>query len=202
MLNDLSAYWMPFTANRQFKAAPRLLVAADGHVLHHRRTGARCSTAPPACGASTPAMAGAEIVDAIRAPGRARSTTPPRSRWATRWRSSWRRGSPRPRPGDLDHVFFANSGSEAVDTALKIALAYHHARGETGRVRLIGRERGYHGVGFGGIVGGRHRQQPQAVRSDAAGRRPSAPYPRPRPQRVLARPARLGRASRRRARRT
>ena len=58
-------------------------------------------------------------------------------------------------PGDLDHVFFCNSGSEAVDTALKIALAYHNVRGEAPRTRLIGRERGYHGVGFGGIsVGG------------------------------------------------
>ncbi len=58
-------------------------------------------------------------------------------------------------PGDLDHVFFCNSGSEAVDTALKVALAYNNVRGEASRVRLIGRERGYHGVGFGGIsVGG------------------------------------------------
>lgn len=58
-------------------------------------------------------------------------------------------------PADLDHVFFVNSGSEAVDTALKIALAYHSIKGEGGRQRLIGRERGYHGVGFGGIsVGG------------------------------------------------
>ena len=58
-------------------------------------------------------------------------------------------------PGDLDHVFFCNSGSEAVDTALKIALAYHNVRGPGSRQRLIGRERGYHGVGFGGIsVGG------------------------------------------------
>jgi beta-alanine--pyruvate transaminase len=58
-------------------------------------------------------------------------------------------------PGDLDHVFFCNSGSEAVDTALKIALAYHNVRGNASRVRLIGRERGYHGVGFGGVaVGG------------------------------------------------
>src|SRR5262245_22348297 len=58
-------------------------------------------------------------------------------------------------PGDLDYAFFANSGSEAVDTALKMALAYHKSRGEGARVRFIGRERGYHGVGFGGIsVGG------------------------------------------------
>src|SRR6202007_1355265 len=58
-------------------------------------------------------------------------------------------------PGDLDHVFFCNSGSEAVDTALRIALAYHNVRGQAARTRLIGRERAYHGVGFGGIsVGG------------------------------------------------
>ena len=58
-------------------------------------------------------------------------------------------------PGDLDHVFYASSGSEAVDTALKIALSYHRRRGEGHRTRFIGRERGYHGVGFGGIsVGG------------------------------------------------
>src|SRR5258707_8025652 len=57
-------------------------------------------------------------------------------------------------PADLDHVFFCNSGSEAVDTALKIALAYHNVRGKGARTRLIGRERGYHGVGFGGISAG------------------------------------------------
>ena len=70
-------------------------------------------------------------------------------------RSSWRAAIAALAPGDLDHVFFCNSGSEAVDTALKIALAYHNVRGEAARTRLIGRERGYHGVGFGGIsVGG------------------------------------------------
>ena len=58
-------------------------------------------------------------------------------------------------PGNLDNIFFANSGSEAVDTALKISLAYHRAKGEGTRTRFIGRERGYHGVGFGGTaVGG------------------------------------------------
>src|SRR5262249_10256386 len=60
-------------------------------------------------------------------------------------------------PGDLDHVFFCNSGSEAVDTALKIALAFHNVRGNASRVRLIGRERGYHGVGFGGVVSNRRQ---------------------------------------------
>jgi hypothetical protein len=76
------------------------------------------------------------------------------SRWATRRPSNWPASS-RALRRRLDKVFFTNSGSEAVDTALKIGLAYHRARGEGTRTRLIGRERGYHGVGFGGIsVGG------------------------------------------------
>ena len=77
--------------------------------------------------------------------------------------------SPRSRRPRLDHVFFTNSGSEAVDTALKIALAYHRARGEGQRTRLIGRERGYHGVGFGGISVGGMVGEPQDVRPAAAG---------------------------------
>ena len=95
------------------------------------------------------------IVAAIqRAGGRARLCAGLPVRPSAR-RSSSRAASPRWRPADLDHVFFCNSGSEAVDTALKIALAYHNVRGEGARTRLIGRERGYHGVGFGGIsVGG------------------------------------------------
>ena len=115
---------------------------------------ARSSTAPPACGASTPATA------ARRSPRRSSSrppssTTRRPSRWATRSPSSWPNRLVDIAPDGLDHVFFTNSGSEAVDTALKIALAYHRVRGEGTRTRLIGRERGYHGVGFGGIsVGG------------------------------------------------
>ena len=78
-----------------------------------------------------------------------------RSRWAIRWRSISPSGWPRSRPNGLDRIFFTNSGSESVDTALKIALAYHRAAGQATRTRLIGRERGYHGVGFGGMsVGG------------------------------------------------
>ncbi len=80
-------------------------------------------------------------------------------------------------PSPLKHVFFTNSGSESVDTALKIALAYHRVRGEGGRQRLIGRERGYHGVGFGGISVGGNREQPEVLRRRSPGHRPSAPYP-------------------------
>ena len=110
--------------------------------------------ASAACGASMPAMGGAKIIDAIKAQAE-------RMDYAT----AFQMGHPgafelasklsNMLPGDLNHVFFANSGSEAVDTALKIALAYHRANGEASRTRFIGRERGYHGVGFGGTaVGG------------------------------------------------
>jgi len=78
-----------------------------------------------------------------------------RFRWATLWRFEAATRIAQIMPESMDRIFFTNSGSESVDTALKIALAYHRARGEGQRTRLIGRERGYHGVGFGGIsVGG------------------------------------------------
>jgi len=151
--NNLDAFWMPFTANRQFKSAPRLLVSAKGmHYQSHDGRQILDGTAGLWCvnaGHCHP-----KIVEAIRAQAGEMDYAPP-----------FQMGHPKAfelasrltamTPGDLDHVFFANSGSEAVDTALKIALAYHRARGDAGRVRLIGRERGYHGVGFGGIaVGG------------------------------------------------
>ena len=82
-------------------------------------------------------------------------------------------------PGDLDHAFFSNSGSEAVDTALKIALAYHRASGQGTRTRFIGRERGYHGVGFGGISVGGMVNEPQVLRRAAARRRSPAAHARP-----------------------
>ena len=103
-------------------------------------------------------------------------------------------------PGDLDHVFFCNSGSEAVDTALKIALAYQNVPGQGPRTRLIGRERGYHGVGFGGISVGGMVDQPQALRLAARRRRPSAAHLQPRRSGLHQGRARMGRASRRRAR--
>ncbi|NBB84453.1 MAG: aminotransferase class III-fold pyridoxal phosphate-dependent enzyme [Alphaproteobacteria bacterium] len=151
--NDLEAFWMPFTANRQFKSAPRLIVGAEGmhYTTHDGRqvmdgiAGLWCVN----CGHGAP-----RITKAIQSQAATLDYSP-----------AFQMGHPRAfdlasrladlAPGDLDHVFFTNSGSESVDTALKIALAYHKARGEGGRTRLIGREKGYHGVGFGGIsVGG------------------------------------------------
>ncbi len=151
--NNLDAFWMPFTANRQFKNGPRLLVSAKGmHYTSHDGRQILDGTAGLWCvnaGHCHP-----RIVEAIRAQAGELDYAPPFQmahpqafELASRLTAMT--------PGNLNHVFLGNSGSEAVDTALKIALAYHRARGEGGRVRLIGRERGYHGVGFGGIaVGG------------------------------------------------
>ncbi len=151
--NSLDAFWMPFTANRQFKAAPRLLVGAkdmhytshDGRQVLDGAAGLWCVNA----GHCRP-----RIVEAIQRQAAQMDFSPafqmghPLAFEAAQRLSAML-------PDGLDHVFYVNSGSEAVDTALKIALAYHRMRGEGARTRLIGRERGYHGVGFGGIsVGG------------------------------------------------
>lgn len=151
--NDLEAYWMPFTANRQFKSAPRMLVAAkdmhytasDGRQILDGTAGLWCCNA----GHGRP-----QIVEAIQKQAAEMDYAPPFQighpvafELASRLTEIM--------PGDLNHVFFTNSGSESVDTALKIALAYHKSRGEGSRVKFIGRDKGYHGVGFGGIsVGG------------------------------------------------
>jgi beta-alanine--pyruvate transaminase len=151
--NDLSAFWMPFTANRQFKKQPRMLVAAEG--MHYTTADGRQildGTAGLWC--CNAGHAQPRITQAIRDQAGELDYAPafqmghPK---AFELASAIRDMSPEP----FEHVFFTNSGSEAVDTALKIAIAYHRARGEGTRTRLIGRERGYHGVGFGGIsVGG------------------------------------------------
>jgi beta-alanine--pyruvate transaminase len=151
--NDLSAFWMPFTANRQFKKAPRMLVSADR--MHYRTADGRqvldgvaglwCCNA----GHNRP-----KIVEAIRQQAGELDYAP-----------AFQMGHPKAfelanrlrdmAPAAMEHVFFTNSGSEAVETALKIAIAYQRAIGQGTRTRLIGRERGYHGVNFGGIsVGG------------------------------------------------
>jgi beta-alanine--pyruvate transaminase len=151
--NNLEAYWMPFTANRQFKSKPRLFVGAkdmhyttaDGRTVLDGTAGLWCVNA----GHGRP-----KIVEAIQRQAAEMDYAP-----------AFQMGHPKAfelaarlaamLPGDLNHVFYTNSGSEAVETALKIAIAYHRLRGEGARTRLIGRERGYHGVGFAGIsVGG------------------------------------------------
>ncbi|WP_245895122.1 aspartate aminotransferase family protein [Devosia submarina] len=153
MPNDLSAFWMPFTANRQFKKAPRMFVAAkdmhytttDGRQVLDGTAGLWCVNA----GHARP-----KIVEAIGKQAAELDYAP-----------AFQMGHPKAfelanrlvdiAPEGLDHVLFTNSGSESVETALKVALAYHRVKGEGSRTRLIGRERGYHGVNFGGIsVGG------------------------------------------------
>ncbi len=151
--NDLRAFWMPFTANRQFKAAPRMFVGArdmhyttsDGRQVLDGTAGLWCCNA----GHCRP-----RITEAIQSQAAEMDYAP-----------AFQMGHPKAfelanrvidlAPEGLDHVFYANSGSEAVETALKIAIAYQRAIGQGSRTRLIGRERGYHGVNFGGIsVGG------------------------------------------------
>ena len=149
---DLNAFWMPFTANRYFKQHPTLVSGAqgayfirpDGRRLFDCLSGLWCTP----LGHGRP-----EILAAVRAQvgeldfaptfqvghAKAFELAARIAQWA---------------PPGLNRVFFTNSGSEAVDSALKIAIAYHHARGEAGRVRIIGRERAYHGVGIGGISAG------------------------------------------------
>ena len=153
VIDDLSSFWMPFTANRQFKAAPRLLESARG--MYYRTTdGREVLDGSAGLWCVNAGHAREEIVAAIAEQAATLDFAP-----------TFQMGHPLAfeaaskiaeiMPAGLDRVFFTNSGSESVDTALKIALAYHRARGEGQRTKLIGRERGYHGVGFGGIsVGG------------------------------------------------
>ena len=147
--NTLEHYWMPFTANRDFKADPRLFVRGEGCYLWDHKggkiidgsSGLFCSAA----GHGRP-----EIADAVSRQLRELDYAP-----------SFQTGHPASfelarrvaalTPDDLNHVFFTNSGSEAVDTALKIAMAYHRARGEGQRTRFVSRERAYHGVNIGGV---------------------------------------------------
>ena len=150
---DLGPYWLPFTANRAFKTNPRLVVSAsgtryrtdDGRELLDGMSGLWCCNA----GHSHP-----RIVEAIRNQAAELDyATAFQVGHPTVFRLAERLAAMA--PADLDAVFFTNSGSESVDTALKIASAYHHARGEPSRTRFVGRERGYHGAGFGGMsVGG------------------------------------------------
>jgi beta-alanine--pyruvate transaminase len=150
---ELEAFWMPFTANRQFKAAPRLLARAEG--MHYwTADGRRILDGVAGLWCVNAGHGRREITEAVSAQIGEMDYAPP---FQMGHPSAFRLANELVglAPAGLDHVFFTNSGSESVDTALKIALAWHRVRGEGTRTRLIGRERGYHGVGFGGIsVGG------------------------------------------------
>jgi beta-alanine--pyruvate transaminase len=150
---SLEAFWMPFTANRQFKSAPRLLARAEG--MHYwTPDGRQVLDGVAGLWCVNAGHGRREITEAVSKQIAVMDYAPP-----------FQMGHPLAfelanaivgiAPPGINHVFFTNSGSESVDTALKIALAYHRVRGDGTRTRLIGRERGYHGVGFGGIsVGG------------------------------------------------
>ena len=148
-----AAFWMPFTANRQFKQHPRLLASASG-MYYTSVDGRQVLDATAGLWCCNAGHARPRIVEAVQ-----------RQIATLDYAPTFQMGHPLPfvlaerlaevAPTPLQHVFFTCSGSEAVDTALKIALAYHRVRGEGQRTRIIGREKGYHGVGFGGIsVGG------------------------------------------------
>jgi beta-alanine--pyruvate transaminase len=151
--NDLEPFWMPFTSNRAFKARPRMIARAKD-MYYYTPEGRPVLDAAAGLWCTNAGHNRDSIVAAIQAQAAELDFSP-----------SFQYGHPKAfelaarvaslAPGDLDHVFFCNSGSEATDTALKIALAYWNVQGQGQRTRLIGRERGYHGVGFGGIsVGG------------------------------------------------
>jgi beta-alanine--pyruvate transaminase len=150
---DLSAYWMPYTANRQFKQAPRLLTKAEG--MHYwDAQGRQILDAVAGLWCVNAGHNRPRIVQAIQAQAAEMDFCPPFQMAHPKAFELASRVA-QLAPAGMNKVFFTNSGSEAVDTALKMALAYHRVRGDASRTRLIGRERGYHGVNFGGIsVGG------------------------------------------------
>ncbi len=152
-VNDLEAWWLPFTPNRHFKRQPRLLLRAEG-IYYWDRHGRRLIDGQSGLWCCNAGHNVPRIVEAIRQAAGELDYAPgfqwghPRG-FELANRLIEMAGAP------FTHVFFTNSGSESVETALKIALAWHRLRGEGERIRLIGRERGYHGVNFGGMsVGG------------------------------------------------
>ena len=151
--NNLDAFWMPFTANRAYKSTPRMLARAEG-MSYFTNDNQEVIDGTAGLWCCNAGHGRREITEAIQKQAAVMDFAP-----------TFQLGHPlafqaaakvaEHTPEGLDHVFFTNSGSESADTALKIALAYQRARGQAQRVRLVGRERGYHGVGFGGIsVGG------------------------------------------------
>lgn len=147
--NSLEEHWMPFSANRDFKAAPRLVVKSSGvHLWDHkggRLLDGSSSLFNVACGHGR-----SEISDAVHAQLQLNDYTP-HFQMGHPGSFELARQVAQITPEGMNHVFFVNSGSEAIDTALKIAMAYNNARGEPGRVRFVSRERAYHGVNIGGV---------------------------------------------------
>jgi len=147
---SLDEYWMPFTPNRDFKSDPKMVVRAEGMYYWNER-GERLIDASSGLFCVNAGHARKEIADAVGAQLRELDFVAP-----------FTRGHPKQfelasrvaelTPGDLNRIFFVNSGSEAVDSAMKVALAYHQARGQAGRTMFISRERAYHGVNFGGVA--------------------------------------------------
>ncbi len=150
---ELESYWMPFTANRDFKKSPRIITGAKGH--HYTTEGGeKLYDMFSGLWTSGVGHCHPKIVEAVQ-------KQVAELDYAIGFQVSNDKSFELARrvselaPDGFSHAFFTNSGSESVDTALKIALAYHRSKGEGTRTRLIGRERGYHGVNFGGIsVGG------------------------------------------------
>ncbi len=151
--NNIDAFWMPYSANRAYKSAPRMLARAEG-MYYYTNDNREVLDGTAGLWCCNAGHGRREITEAIQRQAATMDFAP-----------TFNMGHPLAfqaaaklaeiTPEGLDRIFFTNSGSEAADTALKIALAYHRARGQAQRVRLIGRERGYHGVGFGGMsVGG------------------------------------------------
>ncbi|MCO5070250.1 MAG: aminotransferase class III-fold pyridoxal phosphate-dependent enzyme [Rhizobiaceae bacterium] len=147
--NDMDAFWMPFTANRAFKADPLMIAGAKGnhYILENGR---RVLDVSAALWCVNAGHGRTEIVEAIQAQAATldfvanfNNGATPAFELATRLSLL--------APGDLNRVFFTNSGSESVDSAMKIAMAFHAARGEGQRQRFVGRQMAYHGVGFGGL---------------------------------------------------
>lgn len=152
--NDLiERYWLPFTANKAFKADPRIMERAEGH-YYFTQDGRKVLDAFSGLWCSNIGHNHPKIVEAIQNQA-SKIDYSPAFNFAHPDIIELANTIAPQFPGDLNHMFFVNSGSEAADTALKLAIAYHRIRGEGSRTRLIGRARGYHGVGFGGIsVGG------------------------------------------------
>ena len=158
--NNLDAFWMPYSSNRAFKAAPRLLARAEG-MFYYTNDNREVLDGTAGLWCCNAGHGRREITEAIQRQAAVMDFAP-----------TFQMGHPiafqaaarlaENTPDGMDRIFFTNSGSESADTALKIALAYHKARGEGQRTRLIGRERGYHGVGFGGMsvggIGGNRKQ--------------------------------------------